>query len=80
MLVYAVRLFNSTAKFDEYMLVSGNTVSEVLEYVNAAVYSIAFFNGITDIQQLLVPMQEVANNLSTFCAKESFNAGRLILK
>lgn len=80
MVVYAVRLFNTPKNFNEYHLVREHTLLELLDKVNSEILAIAYLNGITDIQQIFVPLENTELPLSKFCPRLSYEAKALTKK
>lgn len=80
MVVYAVRLFNTSKNFNEYHLVREHTLLEVFDKVNSEILAIAYLNGVTDIQQIFVPLDNTELPLSRFCPRLSYEAKSLTKK
>jgi len=80
MVVYAVRLFNTSKNFNEYHLVREHTLLGLLDKVNSEILAIAYLNGVTDIQQIFVPLENTKLPLNIFCPKLSYEAKSLTKK
>lgn len=78
MLIYALRLFNTAAQYDEYHIVHSESMLDILDHTSALVQAAYYFNGVSNLQQILKPLNNEKAPLSTFDPKLSFEAGALV--
>lgn len=78
MLIYALRLFNTAAQYDEYHIIYSDSMLDILEHTSALVQAAYYFNGVSDLQQILKPLNSVKAPLSGFDPKLSFEVGALV--